>query len=79
MNGHIGGRDLQLANGDNFEVERNSTDGGTSENHEPHPWLVGSNQKWHFDNVRDLVEPTPAQVMNDDFDRVHDHDLGHDR
>jgi hypothetical protein len=26
-----------------------------------------------------LAEPAPAQTMNDDFERVHDHDFGHDR
>jgi len=79
MNGHSAGRDLQLANGSGFEFERNSTEGGTRENHEQHPWLVDSNQKWHFDSVRDLAEPTPAQVANDYFEHSHDHGFDYDR
>jgi hypothetical protein len=42
-------------------------------------WFVDSDQKRHFDSVRDLAEITSAQVMNDDFGRIHDHDFGHDR
>jgi hypothetical protein len=79
LNGHSAGKDLQLANGAYFEAERNSTEEGRSGSQEPYPWLVDSNQKWHFDSVRDLAEPTPAQAGNDDFGRTHDHDFGHDR
>ncbi|MGH9937808.1 MAG: hypothetical protein ACREAM_16295, partial [Blastocatellia bacterium] len=79
LNGHSAGKDLQLANGAYFEAERNSTEEGRSGSREPYPWLVDSNQKWHFDSVRDLAEPTPAQAVNDDFGRTHDHDIGHDR
>ena len=79
MNGHSAGRDLQLANGSNFEFERNSTEERRPGSREPYPWPVDSNQKWHFDSVRDLAEPTPARIVNDDFERIHDHDFGHDR
>jgi hypothetical protein len=77
LNGHSAGKELPLANGGHFEFERNSTDEGRLGS--PHPWLVDSNQKWHIDSVRDLAEPTPAQFINDGFERVHDHNLGHDR
>jgi hypothetical protein len=79
LNGHSAGKDLQLANGSIFEFERNSTEEGRLGSREPYPWPVDSNQKWHFDSVRDLAEPTPAQVVNDDFERIHEHDFGHDR
>jgi hypothetical protein len=71
--------DLQLANGSNFEFERNSTEGGIRENRERHPWLIDSNQQWHFDSVRDLAEPLPAQIVNDDFEHTHDHGFDYDR
>ncbi len=79
LNGHSAGKDLQLANGGNFEFERNSTEGGPRENREQHPWLVDSNQKWHFDSVRDLAEPMPAQIANDHFEHIHDHSFDFDR
>jgi hypothetical protein len=72
-------KDLQLTNGAYFEAERNSTEEGRPGNREPYPWLVDSNQKWHFDSVRDLAEPAPAHAVNDDLGRIHDHDFGHDR
>jgi hypothetical protein len=39
--------------------------------------MIDSYQKWCFDWVRDLVNPTPAQIVNDDLGRVLDRDLGH--
>ena len=79
MNKHSAGRDLQLANGAYLVAERNSTVGGHPENREQPPWMVDSNQKWHFDSVRDLAEPMPARVVNDDFERIHHQDFCHDR
>lgn len=79
LNGHSAGKDLQSANGSNFEFERNSTEGRPSKNRERHSWLVDSNQKWHFDSVRDLAEPMPAQIVNDDLEHIHDHSFDHDR
>lgn len=83
LNRHSAGKDSQLANGAYFEAERNSTAGGATvrvpETLESRSWFVDSDQKWHFDSVRDLAEPASAQVVNDDFGRTHDHDFGHDR
>jgi hypothetical protein len=79
LNGHFAGKDLQLANGGHFEFERSSTADEHARGRESHPWMVDSDQKWHFDSVRDLAEPTPAQVANEDFERAHDHDFGYDR
>jgi relaxase MobL-like protein len=79
LNGHFAGKDLQLANGAYFEAERNSTVEERAGNRESNPWMVDSDQKWHFDSVRDITEPTPAQVANNNFEHIHDHDFGYER
>ncbi|HEY6402251.1 MAG TPA: hypothetical protein VI479_12625 [Blastocatellia bacterium] len=79
LNGHSAGPNLQLTNGAYFEAERNSTVEECAGSRESNPWMVDPDQKWHFDSVRDLAELTPAQIANDNFERMHDHDFGHDR
>ena len=68
-----------MANGAYFEAERNSTVEERAGSRESNPWIVASDQKWHFDSVRDLAELMPAQIANDNFERDHGHDFGHDR
>jgi relaxase MobL-like protein len=79
LNGHSIGKDIQLANGAYFEAERNSTAEERAGSRESNPWMVDSDQKWHFDSVRDITEPTPAQVANNNFEHIHDHDFGYER
>ena len=79
MNRHSSGRDLQLANGSNFEFDRNSTVGGASvrtpETLESRSWFVDSDQKWHFDSLPVTQDATPERDFNTDLGRD---DIGHD-
>src|SRR5262249_11494192 len=79
INGHSAGRDLQLANGGNFELERNSTVGGASvrtpETLESRSWFINSDHRWHFDSLPVTQDATLERDFNTDLGRD---DIGHD-
>jgi hypothetical protein len=79
LNGHSASRDLQLANGGNFEFERNSTADGASvrmpEALESRSWFVNSDHRGHFDNLPVTQDTTQERDFNTDLGRD---DIGHD-